>query len=172
MFWRFSPVTFHFKCFPPAWEATVTRAAENQSKKQKARSVYKATFPKPVCILLIPSVSWNLRPCLTEVNFDEETSGTLFHEGNHKKDKLMNSRRSKMSKTGHFINFVKLTSLTFSWSHCLVSKNDLLFLIKFHITPMHNSLLFGAATRDFIGKLTNSIPCYPQRELFSAERDA
>ena len=63
----------------------------------------------------------------------------------------MNSRRSKMPKTGHFINFVKLTSLTFSWSHYLVSKNDLLFLIKFHITPMHNSLLFGAATRDFIG---------------------
>ena len=64
-------------------------------------------------------------------------------------DKLVNSRPSKIPKTGHFVNFIKLTSLTFSWSHYLVSRNDLLFMIKFHSTCMHNSLLFGAAAREF-----------------------
>ena len=46
-----------------------------------------------------------------------------------------------------------------------VSRNDLLFLIKFHITPMHNTLLFGAAAREFCRKLTKSIPCHPKNIL-------
>ena len=45
---------------------------------------------------------------------------------------------------------------------CYNALNNQLFLIKFYITSMHNTLLFGAATTEFRRKLTKSIPCHPK----------